>query len=58
METIGTSEMEKLVERRVRHMVSKMEADFKKETGVEPSLSDSEAKNYIKQVIDEVRANR
>ena len=58
VETIGTSEMEKLIERRVRHMVSRMEADFKKETGVEPSLSDSEAKDYIKQVLDEVRENR
>ena len=58
VETIGTSEMEKLIERRVRHMVSRMEVDFKKETGVEPSLSDSEAKDYIKQVLDEVRENR
>jgi hypothetical protein len=58
VETIGTSEMEKLVERRVRHMVSRMEADFKKETGVESSLSDSEAKDYIRQVLDEVRENR
>jgi hypothetical protein len=54
VETIGTSEMEKLIERRVRHMVSRMEEDFKKETGIEPSLTESEAKKYIKTVLDEL----
>ena len=43
VESIGTSEMEKIVERRVRHMISKTEANFKKETGIESSLTETEA---------------
>lgn len=58
VESIGTSEMEKIIERRVRHMVLKTEADFKEETGVEPSLTDTEAKDYIKEVLDEIRRSR
>jgi hypothetical protein len=55
VETIGTSEMEKLVERRVQYMISKTEANFKKETGIEPSLTESEAKEYIKIVLEELK---
>jgi hypothetical protein len=55
IETIGTSEMEKLIERRVRAMISKTEANFKKEVGIESSLTESEAVEYIKKVLDEVK---
>jgi hypothetical protein len=58
VEAIGTSEMVKIVERRVRHMVSKTEADFREETGIESSLTENEAKEYIRQVLDEVRKSR
>lgn len=58
LETIGTSEMEKLIERRVRDMASRMEVEFREETGVESSLTDREARDYIKQVLDEIRRSR
>lgn len=59
LETIGTSEMEKQVERRVRYMISKTEADFRKESGeIESSLTESEAKDYIKEVLDEIEKSR
>lgn len=55
IETIGTSEMEKLIERRVHDMISRTEANFKKEVGIEPSLTESEAIEYIKKVLEEVK---
>ena len=55
VESIGTSEMEKIVERRVRHMISKTEANFKKETGIESSLTETEAREYIKTVLEELK---
>ena len=58
LENIGTSETEKLVERRVRKVLSKTEADFKEETGIEPSLTESEAEEYIRQVLDEIKKSR
>jgi hypothetical protein len=54
LQDIGTSEMERVVEKRVRVMISRTQDDFKRETGIETSLTDTEAKEYLRQVLEEI----
>jgi hypothetical protein len=55
---IGTSEMERTIEKRVHTMMTRTQADFKTETGIESSLTDSEAKEYLLEVLEEIKNKR
>ena len=58
VETIGESEMEKLVERKVGDVLSRNQIEFQREAGIESSLTETEAKEYIKDVLDELKRNK
>ena len=58
LKDIGTSEMERTIEKRVHIMMTKTQDDFKKQTGIEASLTDSEAKEYLLQVLEEIKDKR
>ena len=58
VQDIGTSEMERTIEKRVQNMISRTQEDFKTQTGIEASLTDSEAKQYVLEVLEEVKNKR
>jgi len=58
LKDIGSSEMERVIEKRVHTMMARTQKDFKTETGIESSLSDSEAKEYLLEVLDEIKGKR
>lgn len=58
LEDIGTSEMEQVMEKRVRTLLSKTQDDFKRETGIQASLTETEAKEYLQQVLEETKIKR
>jgi len=58
LKDIGSSEMERVIEKRVHVMMTRTQDDFKMETGIEPSLTDSEAKEYLLEVLDEIKDKR
>ena len=55
LDKIGTAEMQKDVENKVVYLTRSNTSDLIEDTGVEPSLSDEDLKQYMKQVIDEVK---
>ena len=55
LKDIGTSEMERTIEKRVHIMMAKTQDDFKDQTGIGASLTDSEAKEYLLQVLEEIK---
>jgi hypothetical protein len=55
LDKIGTAEMQKDVENKVVYLTRSNASDLIEDTGVEPSLSDADLKQYMKQVIDEVK---
>jgi hypothetical protein len=55
LDRIGTAEMQKEVENKVLYFSRRNTSDLIEDTGVEPSLSDADLKQYMKQVIDEVK---
>jgi hypothetical protein len=58
LQDIGTSAMEREVKKIVRIVISKTQDEFKAETGIESSLSDSEAKEYLLEVLEEIKKKR
>jgi hypothetical protein len=58
LQDIGTSAMEKEVKKIVRIVISKTQDEFKAETGIESSLSDLEAKEYLLEVLEEIKKKR
>jgi len=50
--------MEQEIERRVISMTKENEDILANETGVEPSLSETEVKEYLREVIEEVRKGK
>jgi hypothetical protein len=58
LKDIGTSEMERTIEKRVHIMIAQTQDDFKTQTGIEASLTDSEAKEYLLQVLEEIKDKR
>ena len=47
--------MERTIEKRVHIMMAKTQDDFKDQTGIEASLTDSESKEYLLQVLEEIK---
>ena len=55
LDSIGTAEMEKEVQKRVLTVVKKTSADMKERTGVEASMDEGDMKDYVELVIKELR---
>ena len=55
LDSIGTSHMEDELQRRVMKLAREQHEVLTQQTGVEPSLSESEAKDYLYKVMQEVK---
>ena len=55
LDSIGTSHMEDELQRRVMKLAKEQHEVLTQQTGVEPSLSESEAKDYLYKVMQEVK---
>jgi hypothetical protein len=53
---IGTAEMQKELEKRVMGLVKEDSETITKETGVKPSMSEEEMKEYLNQVLAEIKS--
>jgi hypothetical protein len=58
LDSIGSAHMEQEIERRVISMTKENEDILANETGVEPSLSDREVKEYLREVLKEVKKGK
>jgi hypothetical protein len=58
LDNIGSAYMERELERRILPLASKYSEDMEKKTGLDMSFSYSEAKEYIKQTIDEIKQQK
>jgi len=58
LDSIGSAHMEQEIERRVISMTKENEDILANETGIEPSLSETEVKEYLREVIEEVRKGK
>ena len=58
LDSIGSAQMEQQIQRRVIDMMKQNEDKLSNETGVEPSLSEVEVKQYLHEVIEEVRKGK
>jgi hypothetical protein len=54
-DSMVSAEIEIEIERRVMEVFKKQSVQMERDTGVEPSLDDKEAINYLKRVIDEIK---
>ena len=54
-DSMVTAEIEKEIEKRVMQIIRTQSVEMEKETGVQPYLNDQEIKDYLKQVIREVK---
>jgi hypothetical protein len=55
LDRIGTAQMQKEIENKVIHFAKRETADLVEDSGIEPSLSDSDVQGYLKEVLDEVK---
>ena len=58
LEKIGTSEMEQEIQKRVLRLAKMQEQTMAEQTGIESSLDEDDMKEYLNQVIDEVKKHR
>jgi hypothetical protein len=58
LDSIGSAEMEQQILRRVIDMMRQNQDRLSNETGGEPSLSEDEVKQYLHEVIEEVRKGK
>jgi hypothetical protein len=58
LDSIGSAQMEQQIQRRVIDMMKQNQDRLSNETGVEPSLSEVEVKQYLHEVIEEVRKGK
>jgi hypothetical protein len=55
LDSIGTAQMEQEIQRRVIRFAKQNQERMVEETGIQPSLTDEDAKAYLEQVIKEVK---
>jgi hypothetical protein len=55
LEKIGTSEMERQVEKRVVNLTSKVSEDMERNSGIEGSIEPDDIKDYVNQVMREIK---
>jgi hypothetical protein len=58
LDDIGTSEMQRVMEKRVAILMSKTKDEFERETGIQASLTETEAKEYLQQVLEETKKKK
>ena len=58
LDSIGTSHMEQEIQRRVLTLTKQSQIRMAEETGIQSSLSDDDVKEYLEQVIKEVKKER
>jgi hypothetical protein len=54
-DSMVTAEIEKEIERRVREVINIQSVEMEDETGVQPSLNEQEAHDYLKEIIREIK---
>jgi hypothetical protein len=55
LDTIGTAQMQKEIESKVISFAKRETTDLVEDSGIEPSLSESEIQGYLEQVLNEVK---
>jgi Tfp pilus assembly PilM family ATPase len=55
LDNVGTAQMEQEIVRRVVPMVKEHQHSITEDTGIESSLSEQDVKQYLEQVIEEIR---
>lgn len=55
LDSIGTAQMQDELQRRVLRLVKEQRANLTLDTGVEPSLNEPEFKQYLYEVIEEIK---
>jgi hypothetical protein len=58
LDSIGSAQMEQQIQRRIIEMTRQNQNIFANETGVEPSLNDDEVKEYLHEVLKEVKKEK
>jgi hypothetical protein len=58
LESIGTAQMEQELQKRVLTIVKKNSDSMIEETGVQPSLSENDMKQYLEEVLIEIKAKK
>jgi hypothetical protein len=58
LESIGTAQMEQELQNRVLTIAKKNSDNMVEETGVQPSLSENDMKQYLEEVLIEIKARR
>ncbi len=58
LESIGTAQMEQELQKRVLTIAKKSSDSMIKETGVQPSLSEDEMKQYLEEVLKEIKVRK
>ena len=58
LDSIGTAHMEQEIQRRVLTLTKQSQIRMAEETGIQSSLSDDDVKEYLEQVIKEVKKER
>jgi hypothetical protein len=56
LDSIGTAQMQGEIESMVLQVAKEQEETLKEQTGVQPSLSEEDMKNYLVEVLQEVRS--
>ena len=56
LDSIGTAQMQGEIESMVLQVTKEQEETLKEQTGVQPSLSEEDMKNYLVEVLQEVRS--
>jgi hypothetical protein len=58
LDSIGTAHMEQEIQERVLKVAKEQQEELEEHTGIEPSLSEEDVKQYLEQVIEEVKKSR
>jgi ABC-type multidrug transport system fused ATPase/permease subunit len=58
LDSIGTAHMEQEIQRRVLTLTKQNQNKMEEETGIQSSLTDDDAKEYLEKVIEEVKKER
>jgi tRNA A37 threonylcarbamoyltransferase TsaD len=58
LDSIGTAQMQQEIEKRVIEFTKRNQDRLAEETGIQPSLTDEDVKEYLQQVIKEVKKQK
>ncbi|HJR48523.1 MAG TPA: hypothetical protein VJ799_10255, partial [Nitrososphaeraceae archaeon] len=58
LESMGTAQMEQELQKRVLTIAKENSDSMTEETGVQPSLSEDEMKQYLEEVIKEIKVRK